>query len=115
MDLFPPDLCLYNKRKEFSGHGTISSIVYQNIIITAVLEISEFRVRSFLREWGWKKKTYASLTGLRMSVSPYVTQGLGVLVFRMLAFKIWQYNQRQSGEGLLVFFSYPLHGKQYKK
>ena len=88
MDLFPPDLCLYNKCKEFSEHGTISSIVYQNIIITAVLEISEFRVRRFLREWGWKKKTYASLTGLRMSVSPYVTQGLGVLVFRMLAFKI---------------------------
>ena len=47
MDLFPPDLCLYNKCIEFSEHGTISSAVlraYQNIIITAVLEILEFRV-----------------------------------------------------------------------
>ena len=46
VDLFPPDLCLYNKRKEFSVHGTISSVVFQNIIITAVLEILEFRVSS---------------------------------------------------------------------
>ena len=37
MNLFPPDLCLY-KCKEFSVHGTISSVVFQNIIITAVLE-----------------------------------------------------------------------------
>ena len=38
-DLFPPDLCL-NKCKKFSVHGTISSVVFQNIpvIITAVLE-----------------------------------------------------------------------------
>ena len=34
----PPDLCLY-KRKEFSVHGTISYVVFQNIpvIITPVL------------------------------------------------------------------------------
>ena len=32
-----PDLCLY-KCKEFSVHGTISSVVFQNVIITAVLE-----------------------------------------------------------------------------
>ena len=44
VDLFPPDLCLYNKCKEFSVHGTISSVVFQNIIITAVLESLEFRV-----------------------------------------------------------------------
>ena len=57
-DLFPPDLCLYNKCKEFSVHGTISSFVFQNIIITtAVLKILEFRVSSKLftgmviREW----------------------------------------------------------------
>ena len=37
MDLFPPDLFLY-KCKEFSVQGTISSVVFQNIIITAVLE-----------------------------------------------------------------------------
>ena len=56
-----PDLCLYNC-KEFSVHGTISSVVFQNIIITAVLETHppppdfrlykciefEFRVRSKL-------------------------------------------------------------------
>ena len=36
--LFPPDLCLY-KYKEFIVHGTISSAVFQNILITpAVLE-----------------------------------------------------------------------------
>ena len=37
MDLFPPDLFLY-KCKEASVHGTISYVVFQNIIITAVLE-----------------------------------------------------------------------------
>ena len=37
VDLLPPDLCLY-KCKEFSVHGTISSVVFQNIIISAVLE-----------------------------------------------------------------------------
>ena len=37
VDLFPPDLCLY-KCKKFSVHGTISSVVFQNTIITAVLE-----------------------------------------------------------------------------
>ena len=49
VDLFPPDLCLYNKCKEFSVHGTISSVVFQNIIITtAVLWILEFGVSSQL-------------------------------------------------------------------
>ena len=33
----PPDLCLY-KCKEFSVHGTMSSVVFQNIIITAVFD-----------------------------------------------------------------------------
>ena len=33
----PPDLCLY-KCKEYSVHGTISSVVFQNIIISAVFE-----------------------------------------------------------------------------
>ena len=37
MDRFPPDLCLC-ECKEFSVHGTKSSVVFQNIIITAVLE-----------------------------------------------------------------------------
>ena len=37
MGLFPPDLCLY-KCKKFSVHGTISSVVFQNTITTAVLE-----------------------------------------------------------------------------
>ena len=34
----PPDLCMY-KRKEFSAHGTISYVVFQNtpVVITAVL------------------------------------------------------------------------------
>ena len=36
MDLFPHDLCLY-KYKEFSLHGTISSVLFQNIIITATV------------------------------------------------------------------------------
>ena len=43
-----PDLCLYNKCKEFSEHSTILSVVFQNIIITAVLEILEFRDSSKL-------------------------------------------------------------------
>ena len=38
MDLFPLDLCLYNKCKDFSVHGTISSVVFQNIIIPLVLK-----------------------------------------------------------------------------
>ena len=42
-----PDLCLYTC-KEFSVHDTISSVVFQNIIITAVLEILELRVSSKL-------------------------------------------------------------------
>ena len=42
-----PDLCLYTC-KEFSVHDTISSVVFRNIIITAVLEILEFRVSSKL-------------------------------------------------------------------
>ena len=35
---FPPDLCLYTRRK-FSVHGTISYVVFQNIpgVIAAVL------------------------------------------------------------------------------
>ena len=48
VNLFPPDLCLYKKCKEFSVHGIKSSVVFQNIIITAVLEIFEFRVSSKL-------------------------------------------------------------------
>ena len=36
--VFPPDLCLY-KRREFSVHGTISYVVFKNIlvVITAVV------------------------------------------------------------------------------
>ena len=87
VDRFPPDLCIY-KCKEFSVHGTISSVVFQNIITTAVLEtrfpppdfclykrkqlelrVSSKRFTGMIR----KKKTYASLTGLRMPVSPYIT------------------------------------------
>ena len=33
VDLFPPDIYNY---KEFSLHGTKSSVVFQNIVITAV-------------------------------------------------------------------------------
>ena len=33
---FPPDLCLY-KRRKLSVHGTISYVVFQNIVITTVL------------------------------------------------------------------------------
>ena len=33
---FPPDLCL-SMCKEFSVHGTISYVVFQNIVVTAVL------------------------------------------------------------------------------
>ena len=44
-----PDLCLYTC-KEFSVHDTnaISSVVFKNIIVTAVHEILEFRVSSKL-------------------------------------------------------------------
>ena len=48
VNLFPADLCLYNKCKEFSVHDIKSYVVFQNIIITAVLEIFEFRVSSKL-------------------------------------------------------------------
>ena len=74
MDLFLPDLCLYNKCKEFSVHSTIPSVVFPNINITTVLEILEFRVRSKLFTGIMMEKENICIPdGLRMSVSPCIT------------------------------------------